>query len=139
MHTTYEACPTQRGRLKHSAQICQDTGKEPEVQVLYDEGLANHIGPEPCGGLREETDEKSVGGHGDEVWRRESCSSRTPTLVGSVEGNIEEHATASASRALRGLRPSACGPAPYAGTGRAQGWSSRVRVVRTGKSTTRRR
>ena len=49
--------------VKHSAQICQETGKEQEVQVLYDEGLANHIGPEPCGGLREEADEKSVGGH----------------------------------------------------------------------------
>ena len=31
------------------------------MQVHYDEGLANHIGPEPCGGLREGTDEKSVG------------------------------------------------------------------------------
>src|SRR5262249_48856211 len=31
------------------AQICPETGKEQEVQVLYDEGLANHIGPEPCG------------------------------------------------------------------------------------------
>jgi hypothetical protein len=43
------------------------------VEVLYDEGLANHIGPEPCGGLREEADEKSVGGHVGGVWRRESC------------------------------------------------------------------
>jgi hypothetical protein len=44
------------------------------VKVLYDEGLANHIGPEPCGGLREEADEKSVGGHVGGVLRRESCS-----------------------------------------------------------------
>src|SRR5215475_5482046 len=29
----------------HFAQICQETGKEQEVQVLYDEGRANHIGP----------------------------------------------------------------------------------------------
>ena len=27
------------------AQICQETGKEQEVKVLYDEGLANHIAP----------------------------------------------------------------------------------------------
>lgn len=27
------------------AQICQDTGKEEEVQVFYDKGLAAHIGP----------------------------------------------------------------------------------------------
>ena len=55
------------------AQICQETGKEQEVQVLYDEGLANHIGPEPCGGLREEADEKSVGARVGGVLRRESC------------------------------------------------------------------
>jgi hypothetical protein len=54
------------------AQICQETGKEQEVQVHYDEGLANHIGPEPCGGLREEADEKSVGERVGGVSRRES-------------------------------------------------------------------
>ena len=73
---------TQRGRLQQNAQICQETGKEQEVQVLYDEGPANHIGPEPCGGLREEADEKSVGEHVGGPLRRESCSSRAPTLVG---------------------------------------------------------
>ena len=52
------------------------------MEVLYDEGLANHIGPEPCGGLREGTDEKSVGGHVGGVLRRESCLSRAPTPVG---------------------------------------------------------
>src|SRR5215471_18343147 len=56
----------------HYAQICQETGKEQEVQVHYDEGLANHIGPEPCGGLREEADEKSVGARVGGVSRRES-------------------------------------------------------------------
>ena len=43
------------------------------MEVFYDEGVANHIGPEPCGGLREGTDEKSVGGHVGGVLRRESC------------------------------------------------------------------
>jgi hypothetical protein len=52
------------------------------VEVFYDEGVANHIGPEPCGGLREEADEKSVGEHVGGVLRRESCLSRAPTLVG---------------------------------------------------------
>ena len=52
------------------------------MEVFYDEGLANPIGPEPCGGLREEADEKSVGGHVGGVLRRESCLSRAPTLVG---------------------------------------------------------
>ena len=64
---------TSRILLKHIAQICRETGKEHMVQVHSGEGLANHSGPEPCGGLREETDEKSVGGHVGEVLRREMC------------------------------------------------------------------
>jgi hypothetical protein len=31
------------------------------VQVHYDEGIANHIGPEPCAGIREDVGEASVG------------------------------------------------------------------------------
>jgi hypothetical protein len=31
------------------------------VQVHYDEGVANHIGPEPCAGVREDVGEASVG------------------------------------------------------------------------------
>jgi hypothetical protein len=31
------------------------------VKVHYDEGIANHIGPEPCGRGREDTFEASVG------------------------------------------------------------------------------
>ena len=56
-----------------SPQIYRETGKEYMVQVHSGEGLANHPGPEPCGGLREETDEKSVGGHVGGPLRRESC------------------------------------------------------------------
>ena len=52
------------------------------MEVFHDEGLANHIGPEPCGGLREEADEKSAGEHVGGPLRRESCESRAPTLVG---------------------------------------------------------
>jgi len=39
-----------------------------------------------------------------------------------VEGNIEEHVTASASRALRGLRALACAYTPCTGTGRSPDW-----------------
>ena len=56
--------------------------RAPEFYPDYDEGRANHIGPEPCGGLREEADEKSVGARVGGVLRRESCLSRAPTLVG---------------------------------------------------------
>ena len=55
------------------AQICRETGKEHMVKVHSGEGVANHPGPEPCGGLREGTDEKSVGGHVGGTLRRENC------------------------------------------------------------------
>ena len=38
------------------------------MQVHYDEGVANHIGPEPCAGIREDVGEASAGeraGHHD--------------------------------------------------------------------------
>ena len=31
------------------------------MKVHYDEGVANHIGPEPCAGIREGVGEASVG------------------------------------------------------------------------------
>jgi hypothetical protein len=31
------------------------------VRVHYDEGLATHIGPEPCAGVREDVGEASAG------------------------------------------------------------------------------
>jgi len=33
------------------------------VRVHCDEGIAIHIGPEPCGGIREDAAEASVGEH----------------------------------------------------------------------------
>jgi hypothetical protein len=33
--------------------VRQETGKEQMVQVQYDEGVADHISPEPCAGIRE--------------------------------------------------------------------------------------
>ena len=43
------------------AQMRRETGKEYVVQVHYDEGIENHIGPEPCAGIREDVGEASVG------------------------------------------------------------------------------
>src|SRR5215471_5708611 len=43
---------------------------------------------------------------------------------GRAEGHIEEHAIASASRALRGLRALACAYTPCTGTGRSPDWPS---------------
>jgi hypothetical protein len=63
---------------RYTTERVQDGNSPPTVARAvflpdYDEGLANHIGPEPCGGLREEADEKSVGARVGGVLRRESC------------------------------------------------------------------
>jgi hypothetical protein len=42
-------------------EVRRETGKEQVVQVHYDEGIAIHIGPEPCVGVREDADEASAG------------------------------------------------------------------------------
>jgi hypothetical protein len=41
--------------------VRRETGKEEVVRVHYDEGVANHIGPEPCAGIREGVGEASAG------------------------------------------------------------------------------
>jgi group II intron reverse transcriptase/maturase len=41
------------------------------VKVHYDKGVANHIGPEPCAGLREGVGEASVGEHAGQPLSRE--------------------------------------------------------------------
>jgi hypothetical protein len=42
-------------------EVRRETGKEQSVKVRHDEGVANHIGPEPCVAVREDVDEASVG------------------------------------------------------------------------------
>ena len=44
------------------------TGKEQEVKVHHDEGLAIRIGPEPCVGTREGVGEASVGERIGQPW-----------------------------------------------------------------------
>jgi hypothetical protein len=50
------------------------------VKVHYDEGLATHIGPEPCAGLREGIGEASVGERIGQPLSRERYFSRMLTL-----------------------------------------------------------
>jgi len=92
------------------------------VEVLYDEGLANHIGPEPCGGLREGTGREVGRGARRRGMAPRKLLVQSADACGRVEGNIEEHGTASASRALRGLRALACAYIPCTGTGRSPDW-----------------
>lgn len=50
------------------------------MQVHYDEGVASHIGPEPCAGIREGAGEASVGEHTGQPLSRERMISRVLTL-----------------------------------------------------------
>jgi hypothetical protein len=41
--------------------VRRETGGESQMKELYEEGIANHLGPEPCAGVREGVGEASVG------------------------------------------------------------------------------
>jgi len=75
------------------------------VQVHYDEGIANHIGPEPCAGIREDAGEASAGDRIGQPLSREIGLFLGAHAVLLAEGNMEGCATASAHPAQRGLRP----------------------------------
>jgi hypothetical protein len=75
------------------------------VEVLYDEDLANHIGPEPCAVVREGIGEASVGESIGQPLSREIDVIPGADTVLLVEGNTGGHAIASARRTRRGRRP----------------------------------
>jgi hypothetical protein len=75
------------------------------VQVHYDEGLASHIGPEPCGVIREDGGEASVGERIGQTLSRESPVKPGADTVRSVEGDMAGGAIASPRPTRRGLRP----------------------------------
>ena len=74
------------------------------MQVHYDEGVAIHIGPEPCVGVREDGDEASVGEGIGKPLSRESQSPGADA-VSSAEGNTSRRAIASVRTTRRGQRP----------------------------------
>jgi hypothetical protein len=74
------------------------------VGVHYDEGVANHIGPEPCAGVREGIGEASAGDRIGQPLSRESDVLLGADAVLPAEGNMDGHAIASARPAQRGLR-----------------------------------
>jgi hypothetical protein len=75
------------------------------VQVHYDEGVANHIGPEPCVGVREVLGEASAGDCIGQPLSREIGLILGVDVVLLTEGETGGCASASARPAQRGLRP----------------------------------
>jgi hypothetical protein len=75
------------------------------VQVHHDEGVAIHIGPEPCAGIREEVGEASVGERVGQPLSRDRVAIPGADAVQEAESNTEGRASASAPTTRRGRRP----------------------------------
>jgi hypothetical protein len=65
------------------------------VQVHCDEGIANHIGPEPCAGIREDVGEASAGERAGQPLSRDRKLIPGADAVCVVEGNMSKSASAS--------------------------------------------
>ena len=73
----------------------------------YDEGIANHIGPESCAGIREEIGEALTGGRAGRVIEPRNGDIRGADAVGRAEGNTGGTAIARHRWTSRGRRPRA--------------------------------
>ena len=79
------------------------------MEVHYDEGVANHIGPEPCVAVREGGSEASAGERIGQPLSHERYSPREADAVRRAEGNRVGRVNASA-RPLGVVRdPGMCG------------------------------
>jgi hypothetical protein len=74
------------------------------VQVHCDEGTANHIGPEPCAGAREDVGEASVGERIGQPLSLENILHLGADAVDKAESNTCGRAIASARTTRRGRR-----------------------------------
>ena len=72
------------------------------MRVHYDEGIANHIGPEPCAGIREDVGEASAGERAGQPLSRDRKRIPGANAVCVVEGNMSKSANASTWATRRG-------------------------------------
>src|SRR6187402_2862671 len=75
------------------------------VKVHYDEGIAIHIGPEPCVGPREGIGEASAGDRAGQPLSRESFVIPDADAFPTAEGNTDGGASASPISGMRGREP----------------------------------
>ena len=75
------------------------------MEVRHDEGLATHIGPEPCAAGREASGEASAGDCAGQPLSRERQRLPGADAVGKAEGEMDGRASASAWTVRRGQRP----------------------------------
>ena len=96
---------TEKVKKEEVVQRSQLDNKSP-IQVHHDEGVASHIGPEPCASLCEEAGEASAGERIGQPLSRESYMILGADALQTAEGHMDGRAIASARTARRGRRPS---------------------------------
>jgi hypothetical protein len=104
------------------------------VQVHCDEGIAIHIGPEPCGGLREDVGEASVGECIGQPWSREKSFDPEADALDNAEGNREKRSSASVNPSGVVEDPGMCGSSLHGNrevSGLTCGWTPQVRIGKT--------
>jgi hypothetical protein len=109
------------------------------VQVHHGEGVATHIGPEPCVVIREDAGEASVGERIGQPWSRENLSNSGADVFRFTEGNMDGHVIASAAQPGVVEDPDMCGSSLFGSreiSGLARCWTPRVRI---GKARSRNR
>ena len=74
------------------------------MQVHCDEGIANHIGPEPCAGIREDVGEASAGVRAGQPLSHDRKLIPGADAVCVAEGKTFRRAIASAGMTWRGRR-----------------------------------
>jgi hypothetical protein len=106
------------------------------VKVRRDEGVAVHIGPEPCVAVRKGVDEASVGeGTGQPLSHEILISGCRRCFEGGRQHGQARHRERLGDPA--GSKNLACVEAPWAGTGRSHVWPFANALVRIGKARSR--
>jgi transposase len=83
----------------------RETGERQRVKVPYDEGVANHIGPESCAGGREAEREALTGVRVGQPLSGVRLPIRSANALQSAEGNTSRRVIASAGRLRVVVRP----------------------------------
>ena len=109
------------------------------MQVRRNEGVAIHVDPKPCAGVREDIGEASAGERIGQPLSRESVSPQGADAVSVAEGKTEGRASASVRPTLRDLRPWHVRTLLAREPGDLQLDHSHVGVIRIGKARSRSR
>ncbi len=105
------------------------------MKESYEKGVANHLGPEPCGASRKAGHEALVGVRAGQPSSPEITQSGVPTRSGFAEGHTLSSNSASGTGTPRGRRTCACTETPRTRTGRSQAFPpARLATGRSGKS-----